>query len=206
MTDHSYDTAYLSLAVPPAGDLLAIQREVCGRYALIPRPEVHLTIAFLGKNTARRLVDLVGTLLDDVPGPEFARIRVDGLGGAYERAGELRLIRGEAPQELANDPRVLWLAAATSPELKTFRDRVIRAAAAVGITTPVPPDFFPHLTLGSAGPPDRGNWTLWDVHTVPKRATIDRPGVPAEVRASKLHVTDVATHPDSIHLLRPFAP
>jgi 2'-5' RNA ligase len=99
---------------------------------------------------------------------------------------------------------VLWLAAAASPELLAFRERVIRAAAAAGVTTPIGPDFFPHLTLGSAGPADRGDWTLWDVHTVPKRATIGMPGVPAEVRASKLHVTDVSIHPDSIHLLRPF--
>jgi hypothetical protein len=36
MTDDSYETAYLSLAVPLAGDLLAAQQAVCRRYALIP--------------------------------------------------------------------------------------------------------------------------------------------------------------------------
>jgi hypothetical protein len=73
---------------------------------------------------------------------------------------------------------VLWLAAAVSRELLAFRERVRLAATAVSITTPIGHEFFPHLALGSSGPAGRGDFTLWDVHTVFKRATITSPGIP----------------------------
>ena len=78
----------------------------------VPAGNYHLTLAFLGRNTGRRLVDLVSALLDDLPSPETSRLGIDGVGGAYERAGQLALIRDEGLPELQTDPRVLWLAAA----------------------------------------------------------------------------------------------
>jgi len=66
MTESIYKTAYLSLAFPLSHDLLSAQQEVCQQYALIPRSEIHLTIAFFGENTARKLVDLAGSLLEPV--------------------------------------------------------------------------------------------------------------------------------------------
>lgn len=205
MTESTYKTAYLGLAIPPSDALLSVQREVCRRYALIPRPEIHLTIAFFGENTARQLVDLAGSLLDLLPPPEISEVRVDGLGGAYKVSDELRLIRDEEPDELKERPRVLWLAASPRDELYTFRERAIKAAGTLGINTTFNgPDFFPHLTLGSAGPAGRGDWTLWDVHTVPKRATINLQLSTDKVRACKLHLSDVPIQPDSVHLLRAF--
>jgi 2'-5' RNA ligase len=204
-TESVYKTAYLSFAVPLSGDLLSVQRDICRRYALLPRSEVHLTLAFFGENTARRLADLAVALLDDLPSWELARVGIDGLGGAYEITGGLELIGDVAPGDLNDCPRVLWLAATASDELSAFRGRAIEAARRVGVNTAaVGHDFFPHLTLGSAGPADRGSWDLWDVHTVPKRATID-PRLSLEtLRVSKLHLTDVSIHPDSVHLLRAF--
>jgi len=205
MTENVYSTAYLSLAVPLSGELLAVQQEMCRRYALMPRSEVHLTLAFFGENTARKLGDLARTLLDDLPSSEMGEIGIDGVGGAYEITGGLRLIRDEEPDDLKEYPRVLWLAASALDELRAVRERAIHAAKTVGVNTAaVGQDFFPHLTLGSAGPADHGNWALWDVHTVPKRATIDWQLTPDTVRASKLHLTDVSIHPDSVHLLRVF--
>jgi 2'-5' RNA ligase len=205
MTEHVYTTAYLSLAVPLSGDLLSVQQQICRRYALMPRSEVHLTIAFFGETTARTLGDLASTLLDTLPSSGIGRIGIDGLGGAYEITGGLRLIGDEEPDDLKEYPRVLWLAASALDELCAFRERAIHAAKTAGVsTTFVGQDFFPHLTLGSAGPADHGNWALWDVHTVQKRATIDCQLSPDTLRASKLHLTDVSIHPDSVHLLRVF--
>ena len=48
------------------------------------------------------------------------------------------------------------------------------------------------------------DWTLWDVHTVPKRATIKLQLATDKVRASKLHLSDVPIQPDSVHLLSVF--
>ncbi|MEN3335536.1 MAG: hypothetical protein V7641_4901 [Blastocatellia bacterium] len=205
MTENIYKTAYLSLAIPLSDGLLSIQQEVCRRYALIPRSEIHLTIAFFGENTALKLVDLASSLLDILPSPEISQVRINGLGGAYRISDELKLIREEEPAELKERPRVLWLALSPHDELYTFRERAIKAAAAIEVNTTFNgPDFFPHLTLGSAGPADQGDWRLWDVHTVPKRATINWQLPIAKVSASKLHLSDVSINPDSVHLLRIF--
>ncbi len=67
MTESIYKTAYLGLAIPFSDVLRSVQQEVCRRYALIPRSEIHLTIAFFGENTARQLVDLASSLLDLLP-------------------------------------------------------------------------------------------------------------------------------------------
>lgn len=205
MTESIYKTAYLSLAIPLSDVLLSVQQEVCRRYALIPRSEIHLTIAFFGETTARKLVDLVSSLLDLLPSSEISQVRINGLGGAYRISDGLRLIRDEEPDELKEHPRVLWLAASPHDELYTFRERAIKSAETVGVNTTFNgPDFFPHLTLGSGGPTDHGDWTLWDVHTVPKRATINLQLPMDKVRASKLHLSDVSINPDSVHLLRIF--
>jgi len=205
MRESIYKTAYLGLAIPFSDELRSVRQEVCRRYALIPRSEIHLTIAFFGENTARQLVDLTGSLLDLLPSSEISKVRIDGLGGAYKISDELRLIRDEEPDELKELPRVLWLAVSPHAELYTFRERALKAAEALGINTKFNgPDFFPHLTLGSAGPANQGDWTLWDVHTVPKRTTIKLQLSTDQVRASKLHLSDVPIQPDSVHLLSVF--
>src|SRR5262245_32338654 len=107
MTESIYKTAYLSLAIPLSGDILLLQQEVCQRYALIPRSELHLTIAFFGEHTARQLVDLAGSLLDLLPTSAVSQIRIAGLGGASKISDELKLIRDEEPDELKERPRVL---------------------------------------------------------------------------------------------------
>lgn len=205
MTGTSYKTAYLSLAIPLSNALLSAQQEVCQRYALTPRPEVHLTLAFFGETTPRKLVGLASSLLDSLPSSDISQIRIDGLGGAYEIAGELSLIGDEEPDGLKERPRVLWLATSAADELYAFRERAIHTAKEVGVNTSFnDPDYFPHLTLGSAGPADHGSWALWDVHTVAKRATITFELPLDKVRASKLHLSDVSINPDSVHLLRVF--
>ena len=205
MTESIYKTAYLGLAIPFSDVLRSVQQEVCRRYALIPRSEIHLTIAFFGENTAHKLVDLAGSLLDLLPSSEISEVRINGLGGAYRISDELRLIRDEEPDELKERPRVLWLAVSPHDELYTFRERALKAAETLGINTKFNgPDFYPHLTLGSAGPANQGDWTLWDVHTVPKRTTINLQLPTDKVRASKLHLSDVPIQPDSVHLLSAF--
>ena len=205
MTEDIYKTAYLSLAISLTDDFLLLQQKVCQRYALIPRSEIHLTVAFYGETTAHKLVDLASSLLDLLPSTEIRQLRIDGLGGAYKISDGLRLIRDEEPDVLKERPRVLWLAVSRDDELYAFRERAIKTAETLGANTRFNgPDFFPHLTLGSAGPADQGDWALWDVHTVAKQATINMQLSLEKVRAAKLHLTDVAIHPDSVHLLRFF--
>ena len=205
MTETIYKTAYLSLAIPLSDAVLSVQQQICRRYALTPRSEMHLTIAFFGENTARKLVDLASSLLDLIPSSEISQVPVNGLGGAYKISDELKLIRDEQPDELKEHPRVLWLALSPHDGLYTFRERAIKSAESLGINTKFNgPEFFPHLTVGSAGPAGYGDWTLWDVHTVAKRATINLQLPIDKVRATKLHLSDVSINPDSVYLLRVF--
>jgi len=206
MSNSIYTTAYLGLCVPIVDDFRSVQQEVCTRYTLIPRSEAHVTIAFFGATNAATLANLATSLQDILPSSEVSDIRIDGLGGAYQVAGELKPITDEEPQRLIEFPRVLWLAATVAKEVYAFRQQAKLAAERVGVsTTLIEPDFFPHLTLGSAGPSDKGDWTLWDVHTVPKRATIDQRLSLQKVKASKLHLSDVSIHPESVHLLCDFS-
>jgi 2'-5' RNA ligase len=205
MSNNIYTTAYLGLSVPIVDDFRSVQQEVCTRYTLIPRSEAHVTIGFFGATDAARLVNLAASLLDILPSSGVSEIRIDGLGGAYQGAGELRPIRDEEPQRLIECPRVFWLACTVANEVYAFRQQARLAAERIGASTAfMEPDFFPHLTLGSAGPSEKGEWTLWDVHTVPKRATIDLRLSLQNVKASKLHLSDVSIHPDSVHLLCDF--
>lgn len=205
MHDTMYKTAYLSLDFPLTDALKDAQRQVCERYALIPRSEVHLTIAFFGEISGHRLAALAGSLMDSLPSSEISEIQVDGLGGAYEVKGERMLVKDEELTELKDFPRVLWLAVSYSEQLRALRNTVQTAAASVGIdTTGMSGDFFPHLTLGSAGPEHQGDWSLWDVHNVPKQATIEMTLPLQQVRSAKLHLTDVSIHPNSAHVLRAF--
>jgi 2'-5' RNA ligase len=206
MSNNIYTTAYLGLCVPIVDDFRSVQQEVCTRYALIPRSEAHVTIGFFGSTSAARLISLATSLLDILPSSEVSEIRIDGLGGAYKEAGELRPITDEEPRRLIEFPRVLWLAATVAKEVYAFRKQAKLAAERVGVSTAlIEPDFFPHLTLGSAGPSDKADWTLWDVHTVPKRATIDLRLSLQKVKASKLHLSDVSIHPASVHVLCDFS-
>jgi 2'-5' RNA ligase len=205
MSENVYKTAYLSLAIPLKDELYAIQQQVCEQYALIPRSEIHLTIAFFGETTARKFLKLADSLLDNLPSSAISELRVSGLGGAYQVDGKPILIKKEKIDELQQFPRVLWIAVDVLDELRTFRKWAKQAAEFININTAlIDSDYFPHLTLGSAGPSGKGDWSLWDVHTVPKHATIALPISLKKVQASKLHLTDVSIHPDSVHLLYAF--
>lgn len=205
MSENVYKTAYLSLAMPLTGELYAFQQQVCERYALIPRSEMHLTIAFFSETTAQKLVKLADLLLGNLPSSAISELRVSGLGGAYQVDGKPILIKEEEINELQQSPRVLWIAVDIPDELRTFRKLATQAAELIGInTTLINSDYFPHLTVGSAGPCGEEDWSLWDVHTVPKHATIAPPISLEKVQASKLHLTDVSIHPDSVHLLSAF--
>ena len=117
-------------------------------------------------------------------------------------AENLILIQEEEPDELQQFPRVFWLAVNVIEQLHSFRSWVKQTAEALGInTTSIGSKYFPHLTIGSAGPSGQGDWKLWDVHTVPKGATINLPISLEKLQAYKLHLTDVSIHPGSVHLL-----
>ena len=135
MSNKIYTTAYLGLSVPIVDDFRSVQQEVCTRYTLIPRSEAHVTIAFFGAINAATLANLATSLQDILPSSEVSEIRIDGLGGAYQVAGELKPIRDEEPQRLIEFPRVLWLAATAAKELFAFRQQAKLAAERVGVST-----------------------------------------------------------------------
>src|SRR5262249_53266187 len=150
-----------SLAVErlPLADL---QERVCSQFGLHPRPELHVTLGYIGdaeheplESLARELAPLAREPLDT-----FA---VTGLGGAVE--GGAPIAPGTSLADLEGRSRVLWWAVERTDALRRAYDFLLDAVRKVGLSD----QFFaaeldPHITIGS-DPKD------WDVHGVPKLAT-----------------------------------
>ena len=178
---------YFSLDLVLSDDLAQRQKEICTAFKLQPRTELHLTLGFLGELTEPQVAQITAAFRAaklSVP----RSMKVLGLGGAA-RENETSPILAFTRARLVDEKlqRVAWLAIEPSPELLTLRDELWKA---LGRTAP-PGKFWPHVTLGSAGPP------LFDVHQIDKGASeTDQRTLTLTVK--KLHLTDIGRHPASI--------
>src|SRR5262249_1543161 len=104
--------------------------------------------------------------------------------------------------ELDGRSRVLWWAVEPSAALTRARDALRDSMKAVGLSDQfLPKDFYPHVTIGSFSGPGAADARIWDVHSVPKLATIGRTDSPATVAAQRLHITRTDLHPQSLFTL-----
>jgi len=103
-------------------------RDIATRAAgrVVPKANLHLTLAFLG-NVSRALAPPLARILDEVPGTGFD-LRLDRM-GVFRQA------------------RVAWIAPAIAPESLAVLERCLRSRLQ---ETGFPPDarpFRPHVTL-----------------------------------------------------------
>jgi adenylylsulfate kinase len=181
--------------------VLTLQRHACERFALGPRAELHVTLGYLGEAEDQPLTALARELAVLV-GEPLTTLTVTGLGGAFEDGpGHVRPIgSGTPPEELSGRSRVLWWAIEPGPALARAQSVLHAALPRVGLSTKfLPAEFYPHVTLGSFSAP--GAPHPWDVHGVPKLATLGRADSPATVSAGRLHITRTDLHPQSLHLI-----
>lgn len=205
-------STYVSIALRPGAHEPA-QRVICDRCGLIPRSELHITLAYLGDAEVPRLLALHSALVRADIDWASLRLRAAGLGAAV---GEEEPRPASAAEEIepgADLPRVVWWAVEPVEPLLRVRDEVIAAVRAAGLSTQLIEDFYwPHVTLGSAGPGGGGggdeggggagarDWSRWDVRLVPKTACVElaEAGTPVELELAAVHVTNTRTHPESL--------
>lgn len=192
----------MSLAVADTDALRALQHEVCAAYRCLPRPELHVTVGYLGC-CERRVANAIAAELSLLAPTALCVLETDGVGGAVrDPDGQSRPIAPDGAFDPAQ-PRVLWLAVRLTNELLTFRNAFIAVATIVGADTSyIRPTFWPHVTLGSAGPDDGADWSGFDLHDVPKIATLNAVHISVNIKA--LHITSTTTAPDGIITLRSF--
>ncbi|HXH92420.1 MAG TPA: hypothetical protein VNN25_12635 [Thermoanaerobaculia bacterium] len=198
-----YNDVYVSLRVPIDDSVASQQSAICEAFNLIPRKELHVTIGFLGTCEAEQIASF-GAQLSAIAPSTLSTLRVLGVGGALqdESGKSLFIASGEVWQ---TRPRVLWWAVECPEALIGFRNGMIAAALGVGLNASyLRPQYTPHITLGSAGPPTGHDWSLFDVHDLPKDPTFRDLANPQTVSIDRLHVTSVERAPDSLFSVREY--
>jgi adenylylsulfate kinase len=191
----THTNVYVSLAVERLS-LAEFQEQVCSRFGLRPRPELHVTLGYIGEaehGPLEALARELAPLAHEQPGTPT----VTGLGGAVE--GGAPITPETTTADLDGRSRVLWWAVERTDALLRAHDVLRDAVRKVGLSDRFfPTEYYPHITVGSlsgAGEPDPKSW---DVHDVPKLATLGRANCPATVPAQRLHVTRTDLHSQSL--------
>lgn len=190
----THTNVYVSLAVErlPLADL---QERVCKQFGLHPRPELHVTLGYIGDAEHPQLEALARELAPLAREP-LATLAISGLGGALE--GGAPMAPDAPPAQLGGRSRVLWWAIERGDALRRAHALLRAAVRKVGLSDQFfPAEFFPHITVGSEP-------KNWDVHDVPKLATLDRLHSPATVTAQRLHITRTDVHPQSLLTITEF--
>lgn len=176
------------------------QRETCAWFGLTPRAELHITLGYIGDAQEEQLAALARELAGLAREP-FGTLALAGTGGAVldERVspGHVRQLTPEVTStELEGRSRVLWWAVEPNEALSRARNVLREAIRCVGLSDKfLQVEFYPHVTLGSQDPRD------WDVHGVPKLATLGRADAPATVAVQRFHITRTDLHPQSLHII-----
>src|SRR5207302_9424890 len=127
-------------------------------------------------------------------------LAVTGLGGAFQevpsakpegfdRVGpdHIRPITPDASStDLEGRPRVLWWAVERTDALLRAYNVLLDAVRKVGLSDQfLPAEYYPHVTLGSFSGANASEPKSWDVHGVPKLATVGRESSPATVQTQR---------------------
>ncbi len=192
---------YVALAVRMDEALLARQAAAIAPFGLLPRKELHVTLAYLGDLSWPRVVEATNLLLRVHTHPAPPSIAVAGTGGIAEREDGVRSSEEAALFDPAQKRVVYWSVVKTEA-LERLRADVLRRLApmAVGAAEQA---YYPHVTLGSSNPDPAQ--MVWDVHGVPKLATLARGDGPREDDLTRLHLTSTARAPASLAILKHLA-
>ena len=188
----THTNVYVGLAVerPP---LAALQEEVCSRFGLVPRPELHVTLGFVGE-AEREAAEALARELAGLGREPLGALTIAGTGGAVE--GGAPITSDVPPGD--DRSRVLWWAVERSAALLRAHATLRAAVRKVGLSDRFfPPEYFPHITVGSFSGPGEEDPKSWDVHGAPKLATLGRVSCPATVAVQRVHVTRTDVHPQS---------
>lgn len=199
----NYETVYLGVAIKSLPQLSEAQTRLCSISDMLPRKEFHITLAYFGKLSPAEVNNL-GHCMAPLGNDQLTRLQIDGLGGAFQDdEGRVHLISSLDDYTYKQHARVLWWSIASNEALIDFRNSLIATAIGLGLPKDsLRPAFFPHITIGSNGPKRlRGDWDLWDVHSVAKVPTVSGAQLPQEIVVDRIHITSVPVHPESLYVI-----
>jgi adenylylsulfate kinase len=173
LDDEGLGDVYVGFSVSSIA-LLDTQAAICSELGHDPRPELHVTVGFLGGVTRAQAETFAVALRPQLPSRTRDPLRVTGL--------------GKAPGE--KDEEVAWLALEPDERLLAVREKTVAVLREQKLDRFVRPEFYPHITLGSRGP------GIWDRHDLPKTANVR--SLALEVSPEAFHVTSVGMHPVSL--------
>ena len=185
---------YASLAF--LDEALALRQvALCRRWGLTPRPELHLTLLYLGDVPPELLYTLGEALRALSPDWPSLALRVTGVGAAANHEAPRLLHDEDALLDAVEEHRVAWWSVDGGDVLQALRARVVACCEGNGVfVDPVRASFFsPHLTLGSAAP----DGEPWDQHVLAKEPSLFREE-PWGLGPSVAHLTSSKIHPQSL--------
>ncbi len=201
----SQSGVYVSLAIRSL-PLAFAQEQVCSRYKLTPRSELHITLGYLGEAEDEQLASLARELAG-LRRERFGMLRITGTGGVIQddriAVGQISSITQDTTaEEWDGCSRVLWWAVEPSEPLMMSWEVLREAILCVGLSDQcLPVDYYPHITVGSFSGPEANDQRIWDVHDIAKLPTLGRVMSPATVVVERLHITRTDLHPQSVHII-----
>ncbi len=193
--EQEFQKLYIAIAAGRDDHVLQRQNELCARLGLVPRAELHITLAYLGPVEASRYDRLCTLLQRPLAINLEATLHIDGVGG-IARASDGNTERSLAALMDPSRWRVAWWALRATDALSSLREAVLDGVQQAGIELP-PSAFWPHVTVGSAVPSSEPD-SKWDMHNITKGADLPELDHPGSVSVDAVHLTDASIHPTSI--------
>ena len=189
-----FEEVYIALRLAPEDRVLRAHRVCCEQLGLVPRGELHLTLAYLGQIDVRQVEKLgealsTSIVVESIP----SAIVLEGFGGAVRAEG--RPVEPTISALRRTDVRkVVWWAASGAEELRRLRTKVVAVARTFGHE--FGEEFWPHVTVGSNAPSMID--ATFDVHDIEKHAAW---GERLQVSVDCLHITDTVRNPESLFVV-----
>ena len=193
---------YVGLNLHRTQQMAVCRLLTCKHFQLIPRLEYHVTLAYIPAarlGTLEHVTRRLRVVSMDLPSPVV--IQLSGVGCCREQDRTHRLI-SDADATLMSGHRVAWWAVSENALVKNLQQRVRHELKRAGVDVPPVNDGL-HITLGSAGATgNMEDFSEWNVHDVPRIATVTSLPFPPEVAVERLHITTNIRQPDSVCLVR----
>jgi 2'-5' RNA ligase len=203
MTDKILKNIYVGINLNKSDNLLISQTEICKKFNLFQRKELHITIAYFEEITETNLIRLRNSLkllLDE----DLLQIKIIGIGGVIQiKDNEFQMIDTIEFKNIQDFPRVLWFTADPTDILINFRNSLIAIAMTMNLPIKyLKPTFYPHLTIGSGGnTSDVEKWKMWDTQAIEKNVSVIDYHYHKIENFSKLHITDISTYQESLFII-----
>jgi 2'-5' RNA ligase len=200
MEDKILKKIYVGIDVNKSDSLLISQTQICRKFNLFQREELHITIAYFEEITETNLIKL-GNSLKSLLNEDLQKVEITGVGGVIKVNHNKFIMIDTMEFENTHDfPRVLWFTVHPTDALINFRNSLISIAMTVNLSIKyLRPTFYPHLTIGSGGNTDKvEKWKRWDTQAIEKNASMNDYHYHKMESFSKVHITDSSIHPESL--------